>query len=207
MSKRLYDTAKRAIDLVVSGAALGLMAPLLLAIALVIKLTSPGPVLFRQLRAGRHGVPFEIYKFRTMTHTPTADHDDLYSWVGGVPDDFVFKTGAGNELRITPVGRYLRRWSLDELPQLVNVWRGDMSLVGPRPELLSIAACYSPLQRRRLEVRPGITGWAQINGRSSIDHGRKIAADLYYVEHASFGLDLRVLARTVRVALTGWHAY
>jgi len=186
------------------------MSPLLLGISILIKLTDRGPVMFRQLRAGRDGVPFEILKFRTMTHAPAVGAvvaGDGYDWTDGVPEDFVFKTSGDREQMITPVGLILRRWSLDELPQFLNVWRGDMSLVGPRPELLTIAACYSAEQRRRLHVRPGITGWAQVNGRSGIDHGRKIAADLYYVDHASLRLELRILAKTVGVALSGRHAH
>lgn len=207
MSRKYYDRAKRVVDLCVSVIALGAMSPLLLAIAVLIKVTDPGPVVFRQFRAGRDGIPFEIWKFRTMEHLPDIATANQYAWADGVPEDFIFKTSTDSERMITPVGRYLRRWSLDELPQFFNVCRGDMSLVGPRPELLSIAEWYSAEQRRRLEVRPGITGWAQVNGRSGIDHGRKIRADLFYVENVSLGLDMRVLARTVEVACTGRQAY
>lgn len=207
MSKSFYSSAKRVFDLIVSGAAIAATSPLLLAISVLIKLTSPGPIMFRQVRAGRDGLPFEIYKFRTMADAPSSVSEAIYDWADGVPDNFVFKTSAAGEQRITPIGHYLRRLSLDELPQFLNVWRGEMSLVGPRPELLSITRCYSAQQRRRLRALPGITGWAQVSGRSSLNHGRKIEADLYYIDHASFAFDLRVLAKTVHVAVTGSHAY
>lgn len=208
LSKRTYMAIKRIIDRCVSGVLLVAASPLMLAVAVSIKATDRGPVLFRQQRAGLNGVPFEMLKFRTMKVMSTSSaHSQIYAWVDGVPDNFVFKSFGDHGERMTKIGSRLRRWSLDELPQLVNVWRGDMSLVGPRPELLEIAACYSADQRRRLQVRPGITGWAQVNGRAGIDHGRKIAADLYYVERASLAFDLRILVKTVVVALTGNHSY
>ncbi|MDU0314726.1 sugar transferase [Phycicoccus sp. M110.8] len=207
LSKRTYLVIKRVIDRCASGAVLIAASPVLMAVAVSIKATDPGPVLFRQQRAGQDGVPFEILKFRTMNAAAPATSAEAYAWSDGVPDDFVFKSSGDHEERMTRTGSLLRRWSLDELPQLVNVWRGEMSLVGPRPELLEIVECYSADQRRRLEVRPGITGWAQVNGRSGIDHGRKIAADLYYVDHASLAFDLKILVRTLKVALTGSHSY
>jgi lipopolysaccharide/colanic/teichoic acid biosynthesis glycosyltransferase len=126
--------------------------------------------------------------------------------VVGVPDEFVFKTSGAADARITRVGGWLRRTSLDEVPQFINVLRGEMSLVGPRPELLSIAERYSPEQARRLSVLPGVTGWAQVTGRAAHSHGEKVAADLYYVDHASVAMDLLILGRTIMVPFHGRHA-
>lgn len=208
MSRGLYAAAKRALDIAVSGTALAVSLPLVAVIAALIKLEDGGPVLFRQPRAGQGGVPFEMIKFRSMhvDPDPGSDHGQIL-WVSGVPDDFVFKTSASGDARITRVGRVLRRTSLDELPQLMNVLKGEMTLVGPRPELLSIAAHYSPEQSRRLAVRPGVTGLAQITGRASHNHGQKIAADLRYVDSASLLLDLRIMVRTLLVPFHGKDAY
>jgi len=165
---------KAAIDR--SGAALGLFVclPVLLAVALVVLVALGRPVLFRQRRAGLRGAPFDLLKFRTM------------------------KEGAGEDLaRLTPLGRWLRSTSLDELPQLWNVVRGDMSLVGPRPLLVHYLDRYTPEQRRRHEVKPGLTGWAQVNGRNKVGWERRLAMDVWYVDHWSLGLDLWILARTI----------
>jgi lipopolysaccharide/colanic/teichoic acid biosynthesis glycosyltransferase len=158
------------------GAALGLIlcAPLLVAIALLVGLTMGRPVLFRQRRPGRGGAPFELVKFRTMRQG----------------------TGSDGE-RLTAVGRFLRSTSLDELPELWNVLRGDMSFVGPRPLLMEYLERYSPEQRRRHAVEPGITGWAQVNGRNAVSWEERFALDLWYVDHWSLALDLRILARTL----------
>lgn len=208
MSRRFYAIAKRALDIAVSGTALAVTLPLSAVIAALIKLEDGGPVLFRQPRAGQDGVPFEMIKFRSMHVEPASalDHVQI-SWVAGVPDDFVFKTSASGNARITRVGRLLRRTSLDELPQLLNVLKGDMTLVGPRPELLSIASHYNTEQSRRLAVRPGVTGLAQVTGRASHNHGQKIAADLRYVDSASLQLDLRIMVRTLLVPFHGKDAY
>lgn len=199
MFGRPYSALKRAADVVGGGVLLVVLAPLLLVVALAVRLSSPGPALFTQLRAGRGGKPFTIYKFRSM-RPGVAEQE---SWVEAgdwtrVPDDFVFKTATSHSDRITPIGRILRATSLDELPQLLNVLKGDMGLVGPRPEILPIAEKYDALQSRRLQVRPGVTGWAQVNGRASHNHATKIAADLYYVDHASPLLDARILLMTAR---------
>jgi len=171
---------KRAFDLVVSLLALILLSPLLGLLALLVRLRLGAPVLFRQLRPGLHGQPFTLYKFRTMTDARDAQGALL-------PD----------AERLTPLGRFLRSTSLDELPELFNVLKGEMSLVGPRPLLMEYLPRYTPEQLRRHEVRPGITGWAQVNGRNALSWEEKFALDVWYVEHHSFWLDLKILWLTL----------
>ena len=183
----------RALDVVLAGIGLVLSAPVLAIAAIAIRLESAGPVIYRQERAGRDGELFELYKLRTMR-------------LGADP------VGVGTPVlegdpRVTRVGRVLRRLSLDELPNLVNVLHGDMAIVGPRPTLAAQVELYTPRQRRRLEVRPGLTGWAQVNGRAGIPWEERIELDVWYVEHRSLGLDLRILARTARLLLTGHGLY
>jgi len=182
----IYAFEKRALDVV--GAAVGLvvLSPLLLAIAIALRLAHGSPVLFRQPRPGRFGVPFELCKFRTMADRRGADGALL-------PDAD----------RVTPLGRFLRRTSLDELPELLNVLKRDMSLVGPRPLLVEYLPRYTAEQARRHEVRPGITGWAQVNGRNAQTWGDRFALDVWYVDHASLRLDLEILGRTVSTVLRG----
>jgi len=180
---------RRAFDLLGSSLLLLLASPVLLVAALAIVLEDRGPVLYRQRRVGRRGREFELLKLRTMV-------------VGAE------KLGAGyavnrGDPRITAVGRSLRRLSLDELPQLWNVLRGDMSLIGPRPTLSYQVERYTPRQRKRLEVKPGITGWAQIHGRAKLPWEERIELDVWYVEHRSAWLDLQILARTPLALLTG----
>ena len=167
-------------DIVGALAGLVLLAPLLAAIALGIRLTLGRPVLFRQLRPGLHGRPFGLVKFRTM-------RDALDASGAPLPD----------EQRLTRFGRFLRTTSLDELPELWNVLIGDMSLVGPRPLLMEYLPLYSPRQARRHEVKPGITGWAQVSGRNALGWDEKFALDVWYVDHRSHWLDLKILALTV----------
>ncbi len=171
---------KRLFDLAAAGAALLLLSPVIGAVALVVRWKLGRPVLFSQSRPGLHGAPFTLYKFRTMTDGRDA---------------------AGNLLpdgeRLTRFGRWLRATSLDELPELLNVLRGDMSLVGPRPLLMHYLERYTPAQMRRHEVRPGITGWAQVNGRNALTWEQKFEHDVWYVDHVSLRLDLTILARTV----------
>lgn len=174
------DTLKRLIDVTFSLAALVLLSPVALVVALLIRITMGSPVLFRQCRPGRGGRPFPLVKFRTMREV-----------LG--PDGQVLPDGA----RLTPLGGALRRTSLDELPQLWNVLNGDMSLVGPRPLLLEYLPLYSPVEARRHEVRPGITGWAQVNGRNAVTWAQRFTLDVYYVDHRSLGLDLRILLLTI----------
>ena len=176
-----------------AAVALALTSPVLALAAVALRLESPGPIIFRQRRVGLHGRPFEMLKLRTMV--VGAEH-----------------TGAGlavdqGDARITRVGALLRRLSLDELPNLVNVIRGEMSVVGPRPTLPVQVETYTAHQRRRLEVRPGITGWAQVNGRASLPWPERIELDVWYVEHRSLALDVRILLRTVRLLLTGSGLY
>jgi lipopolysaccharide/colanic/teichoic acid biosynthesis glycosyltransferase len=183
----------RALDVVLAAALLVVTAPLLALAALAIRLESRGPVFYRQLRVGRDGQPFELWKLRTMVPGAESMGAGIYV-VEGDP-------------RITRTGRLLRRFSLDELPNLVNVLRGDMSIVGPRPTVQEQVDRYTDRQRRRLEVRPGITGWAQINGRTSLPWPERIELDVWYVEHRSLRLDLRILARTARMLATGHGLY
>lgn len=182
MSGSGYERAKRAFDVAVAASVAAVTSPLLAAIAIAIKLDSRGPVLFRQERIGRHGRPFDILKFRTLVYAPPRR-----------PADYLISHA---DPRITRVGAFLRRWSLDELPQLWNVIRGDMSIVGPRPTLGYQVARYDDFQRRRLEVLPGVTGWAQIGGRNTLPWPERIKLDVWYVDHRSFLLDLRILAAT-----------
>jgi lipopolysaccharide/colanic/teichoic acid biosynthesis glycosyltransferase len=178
--KRLFDLTLATLGLVLASPVLGL-------IALAVKLTSRGPVFYVQERIGKDGVPFPFIKFRTMV-------------VGAESQ------GAGilclkDDPRVTRVGRLLRRFSLDEAPQLFNILRGEMSLIGPRPGLAYQVRAYTPFQRRRLTVLPGITGWAQVNGRNAIAWDQRIVRDVEYVEQLSLAMDLRILRRTARAVL------
>jgi len=184
---------RRALDVVLAAALLVVTAPLLALAAVAIRLESRGPVFYRQLRVGKDGQPFELWKLRTMVPGAESMGAGIYV-IEGDP-------------RITRTGRLLRRFSLDELPNLVNVLRGEMSIVGPRPTVQEQVERYTDRQRRRLEVRPGITGWAQINGRTSLPWPERIELDVWYVEHRSLRLDLRILARTARMLATGHGLY
>jgi sugar transferase EpsL len=177
--KRFFD---------VMGAFVGfvLVMPVLVALAVVTRLTLSSPVLFRQRRPGLKGVPFELLKFRTMTDARDEEGNLL-------PD----------EKRLTPFGRLLRRTSLDELPELINVLRGEMSLVGPRPLLMKYLDRYTPEQARRHEVRPGITGWAQVNGRNALTWEDKFKLDVWYVDHVGLWLDVKILVMTAWKVVRG----
>jgi lipopolysaccharide/colanic/teichoic acid biosynthesis glycosyltransferase len=183
----------RALDLIVAALALALLSPLLALAAVLIRLESRGPVLYRQRRVGRGGEPFELWKLRTMVPGAESMGAGIYI-VQGDP-------------RITRIGRRLRRFSLDELPNLVNVIRGEMAIVGPRPTVQAQVDRYTERQLRRLEVKPGITGWAQVNGRTSLPWPERIELDVWYVEHRSLWLDLRILAKTVRMLASGRGLY
>ncbi len=196
---------KRAFDLVLGGLAVIVSSPLLAAIALAVRLDSVGPVLFRQQRVGENGRLFWMYKFRTMVHAP-----ETHEVCGYVPArdgtlQPVYKRSG--DPRITRVGRLLRRMSLDELPQLINVLRGEMSVVGPRPEQAFIAEQYRPWQRQRLVVPPGITGWWQVSGRGDLPMHLNTEYDLFYVRNYSIWLDLKILWRTVGAVIRGRGAY
>jgi lipopolysaccharide/colanic/teichoic acid biosynthesis glycosyltransferase len=184
---------KRALDVVLAGVLLLLAAPFLALAAVAIKLSSRGPVIYRHRRVGRDGAEFDLLKLRTM--------------VSGAE-----QMGAGlavdeGDPRITRVGALLRRWSLDELPNLVNVLKGDMSIVGPRPTVQSQVAQYTPRQRGRLAAVPGITGWAQVSGRAALPWHERIELDLWYIENWSLRLDLRILARTAKLLFSGKGLY
>ncbi len=184
---------QRVLDLVLSLAASVLTAPVVAVLALAIRLESPGHPIYRQTRVGKDGEEFQIYKLRTMVRGAEFTGAGLAIQEG---DD-----------RITRVGNLLRRYSLDEIPNLWNVLRGEMSIVGPRPTIPIQVAQYTDRQRGRLAVKPGITGWAQINGRASLPWSERIELDLWYVEHRSLALDLRILARTVRLVMSGHGLY
>jgi lipopolysaccharide/colanic/teichoic acid biosynthesis glycosyltransferase len=171
---------KRACDVVLAAVALAILAVPMLAIAAAVRVCLGKPVLFTQLRPGRHGTPFWLIKFRTMRAAVDDEGRPL-------PD----------EERLTRLGQWLRAASLDELPELWNVLRGDMSLVGPRPLLMEYLPLYTPEQARRHQVRPGITGWAQVNGRNALSWEQKFELDVWYVDHASLRLDLEIIALTL----------
>lgn len=171
---------KRVLDILVAAAALVMLSPVFLILAVVVRLRLGAPVLFRQRRPGRGGQPFELIKFRSMTDARNVRGELL-------PDD----------QRLPATGRLLRSTSLDELPELWNVLRGDMSLIGPRPLLMEYLPLYSPRQARRHEVRPGLTGWAQVNGRNSLSWEDKFELDVWYVENQSLWLDCRIIVLTV----------
>jgi exopolysaccharide biosynthesis polyprenyl glycosylphosphotransferase len=199
----LRRVIKSGFDRFIAATALILVSPLLLAIATIIRLSDGGPALFRQQRVGKDGQSFTLFKFRTMV--PDAEQrKDLVSQLNET-DGLLFKIR--RDPRITPVGGRLRRWSLDELPQLINVLLGNMSLVGPRPALPEEAALYGDHVRRRLAVKPGITGLWQVNGRSDLPWDESIRLDLRYVENWSFALDLQILWKTASVVARGIGAY
>jgi lipopolysaccharide/colanic/teichoic acid biosynthesis glycosyltransferase len=172
---------KRMLDILGAAIGLVLLSPVLLIVFLKIRREMGSPVFFRQTRPGRHGKPFEMVKFRTMRDAIDADGRPL-------PD----------AERLTKLGRFLRSSSLDELPELWNVLKGEMSLVGPRPLLMEYLPLYSPEQARRHEVRPGVTGWAQVNGRNAISWDEKFALDVWYVDNRSLWLDLKIIWLTIR---------
>lgn len=172
---------KRLFDIIVALLGLVVLAVPLLVLSLLVRINLGRPIIFQDIRPGRNGKPFKMFKFRTMTDTRGPDGD----WL---PDDE----------RMTPFGRFLRSSSLDELPELWNVLKGEMSLVGPRPLLMEYLPLYSPEQSRRHEVRPGITGWAQVNGRNAITWEEKFDLDVWYVDHQNFALDMKILWLTIK---------
>jgi lipopolysaccharide/colanic/teichoic acid biosynthesis glycosyltransferase len=183
----------RVLDVVLAGLLLLIASPLLALAAIAIRLESRGPVFYKQQRVGRGGASFELWKLRTMVPGAESMGAGIYIVDG--------------DSRITRVGRLLRRFSLDELPNLINVLRGEMAVVGPRPTVQEQVDRYTDRQRRRLDVKPGITGWAQINGRTSLPWPDRIELDVWYVEHRSLRLDLRILLKTARMLATGHGLY
>ncbi|WP_411843773.1 sugar transferase [Salinicoccus sp. HZC-1] len=200
--------SKRVLDIGVSTVALIVVSPLLVYGSYKIKKEDNGPVLFKQKRSGLNEETFEMYKFRSMkvnnevvgTH---SNNDPYENWNGRVPDAFVFKSAIGHNPNVTNIGAFIRKYSVDELPQIINVLKGDMSIVGPRPEIIQITQHYDAKQKRRLEVKPGITGWAQVNGRSDVNHGKKIEYDLWYIENENFWLDIKILWMTFMQVVRG----
>lgn len=182
-SHTAYDLTKRVLDLVGSALALLVLSPVLAIVALLVRVKFGSPVIFRQQRPGKGGDIFTLFKFRTMSDAASGTSGDL--------------TVATDAQRLSPFGRRLRSTSLDELPELVNVLKGDMSLVGPRPLLPEYLDRYNDEQARRHEVRPGITGWAQINGRNNVSWGERLKMDVWYVDHRSLALDARIVRDTV----------
>jgi exopolysaccharide biosynthesis polyprenyl glycosylphosphotransferase len=199
----MYEASKRILDIVVASAGLIVAAPLMLLVAILTKLSSEGPVIFAQERSGKDGTPFLIYKFRSMAvHSEAvrlalADHNELAGPVFKIRED----------PRVTALGRLLRKYSLDELPQLFNVLRGEMSLVGPRPPLPVEVAQYEPWQRGRLAVKPGLTCIWQVSGRSHIHFEEWVRLDLQYIRQRSLWLDLKLLLLTIPAVITGRGAY
>ncbi|MEY9975644.1 sugar transferase [Lysinibacillus sp. RC79] len=195
--KRIFDIAGALLLLFIT-------IPLMLVVFLILLIGTGRPVFFKQIRTGQDHQRFVIWKLRTMTiqavpvNMPTMCAD-------GIPDDYFFKTE--QDIRITKVGAVLRKLSIDEIPQLINVLKGDMSIVGPRPEVPTITNAYNTLQARRLEVKPGLTGLAQINGRSNISHGQKISYDLEYVDNHSIWMDFKIIIKTLYVVLARTGAY
>jgi lipopolysaccharide/colanic/teichoic acid biosynthesis glycosyltransferase len=179
----------RALDLLIAALALLLLSPFLLAAAIAIRVGGGGPVFYRQLRVGRGGEEFEMLKLRTM--------------VQGSDPVGVGTVVTRDDPRVTRAGRFLRRTSLDEVPNLLNVLRGEMAIVGPRPTIPAQVVDYTPRQHRRHEVQPGITGWAQVQGRAGIPWEERIELDVWYVDHRSLGLDLRILLRTAWLVVKG----
>jgi lipopolysaccharide/colanic/teichoic acid biosynthesis glycosyltransferase len=184
---------RRAFDIVVAGGALLVLSPVLAVAAVAVRLESPGGAIYRQRRVGRDGREFDVLKLRTMVSG--AEHMGA-----GMAVD------AGDD-RITRVGALLRRTSLDEIPNLINVLKGDMAIIGPRPTIPVQVAQYTERQRGRLAIAPGITGWAQVNGRASLPWSQRIELDLWYIEHRSWRLDLQILIKTVKMVLGGEGTY
>lgn len=171
---------KRAFDIIIIIPAILFLLPILVLLALLIKIFNGSPIIFAQIRPGLHGKAFTMYKYRTMSNAKDAEENLL-----------------ADQDRLTPLGRFLRTTSLDELPELINVLKGEMSLVGPRPLLMEYLPLYSAEQNRRHEVKPGITGWAQINGRNAISWEDKFRYDVWYVDNWSVWLDIKILAMTI----------
>lgn len=201
----IYPSLKRTIDLIISLSSLIVLAPLLVLFALAIVITAGRPILFKQTRMGENKRKFEIWKFRTMENVENPKTLHAYDWSEGVPNNFFFEKPTVQ--KVTAIGKVYRKLSIDELPQLVNVLRGDMSLVGPRPEMIEISNLYNEHQAKRLTVKPGITGYAQVNGRSAITHGEKIEHDLYYIENRSLAVDIKIILKTIVLVMRGKEAY
>jgi exopolysaccharide biosynthesis polyprenyl glycosylphosphotransferase len=203
---------KRAMDVAIAGSALALTSPVLLATAIAVKLESRGPVFFHQERVGRDGRKFLIHKFRSMRlDVDDSAHRALVTKMIAGDNGGMESNGGAHKLtadpRVTRVGRFIRRYSIDELPQLFNVLKGDMSLVGPRPPIAYEVEEYTTWHRRRLSIRPGVTGLWQTMGRSKRTYNQMVKLDIFYIEHWSLWLDLRILYKTLGVVIRGSDAY
>lgn len=195
---------KRMMDILGSIIGIIIFSPMFLLVYVAIKLEDRGPAIFKQKRSGKDNQVFEIYKFRSMKMLASQKSKGReYTWNDGVPDNFVFKSVGNDNQAVTRVGAFIRKYSLDELPQFFNILVGEMSFVGPRPEIVPITDCYSSSQKQRLDVKPGLTGWAQVNGRSNMNHGQKIAFDVYYVNNWSVLLDIKILIMTISKVVRG----
>ena len=182
----MYKSVKRVFDFVIALGALICLSPVMLVVAIIIKITSPGPVIFKQQRIGKDGKVFEIYKFRSMCVGAENKGSGVYSGKG--------------DTRVTPIGKFIRATSIDELPQFINILKGEMSFVGPRPPLTYHPwdySEYSDFQLRMFEVRPGITGWAQVNGRKGVEWNRRIELNVWYVDNVSLFLDIKIIFMTI----------
>jgi lipopolysaccharide/colanic/teichoic acid biosynthesis glycosyltransferase len=207
--KHPYFFVKRLLDVVLTTAFLLISTPLLAFIALCIRLDSPGPVIFKQKRVGKDGQVFTCYKFRSMYYGSSDPRERAFmrAFIHGKMSELAGKGGntfkGHQQGRVTHMGRILRRTSLDELPQLINVLQGNMSIVGPRPHVVREVDEYAPWHRRRLASLPGITGWAQVNGRSCLTFDRLVRYDIEYIERQSLAFDLEILFKTIAVVITG----
>jgi exopolysaccharide biosynthesis polyprenyl glycosylphosphotransferase len=197
-----FIAGKRLIDLALATIALIALSPLFLLLTILIRRDSAGPAIFKQTRIGRGGTPFTVYKFRTMRADPNGEELKLFRDEHGK-----LRHKIKHDPRVTKLGRFLRKTSLDELPQLLNVLRGQMSLVGPRPELPQIVQNYEDWQHKRHLVRPGITGWWQVSGRSDLPMHENTGYDIHYVENCSFLLDVKIVAKTVKSTIKGIGAF
>lgn len=189
----MYLIIKRIIDFILSLVILTVLSPILIVVSILIKLDSKGPIIFKQARIGKEGKVFKVWKFRTMIDNAEKIGTGL--------------TTAQNDPRITRVGKILRKTSIDEIPQLVNVLKGEMSFVGPRPAPVKHLEKYSEKERKRLKVLPGITGWAQVNGRNILTWPERIEKDIWYVNNISLWLDIKILLKTVKVVLLSEGVY
>lgn len=202
---KLFQIQKRIFDIVIGFALLIVSLLIIIPVSILIVVEDGFPIIFKQIRVGKNRELFYIYKLRSMKKKGNYSSNVKISsgWSDSVPDNFVFKSTGDVNPNITQVGKFIRKMSIDELPQFINVVLGNMSLVGPRPEIQEIANFYDENQLKRLNVKPGITGWAQINGRSDMTHKEKIDFDLFYVENQSFKLDLLIFFKTLSVVFTG----
>lgn len=200
-SSTSYEVAKRALDIVVSLVAVIISLPVMLVLALLVRLDSPGPVLFRQQRVGRNGKLFTFYKFRTMYADARQRFPELYAYKYSDEEIQTMYFKVLHDPRLTRLGRHLRKTSLDELPNFLNVLKGDMTLVGPRPEIPEMLPYYTPEQLVKFSVKPGVTGLAQVTGRSVLRFQETIAADVRYCENRSFWFDIEILLRTVKTVV------